>query len=60
MNAGVDFGGDRSVVVSGSLTCREHYTPKLDIDLAVWSIPATRFYAAVGAVTGVSKELEVD
>ncbi|NJL38352.1 MAG: hypothetical protein HC840_03590 [Leptolyngbyaceae cyanobacterium RM2_2_4] len=33
---------------------------KSDIGLAIWGIPAKRFYAAVGAVTGVSKEFEVN
>lgn len=53
------FGATR-VVVFGSLTRRESYTHWSDIDLAAWGIPPERYYAAVGAVTGISEEFEVD
>jgi predicted nucleotidyltransferase len=50
----------RKVVVFGSLTDRSAFTPWSDIDLAVWGIPENRFYAAVGAVTGLTADLKID
>jgi len=50
--------GARKVVVFGSLAHRSWFTHS-DVDLAAWGIPDDRFYAAVGAVTGLSKEFKV-
>jgi len=52
--------GARKVVVFGSLARRSWFTRWSDVDLAAWGIPDDRFYAAVGAVTGLSKEFKVD
>lgn len=54
-----DFGA-RRVVLFGSLASRSSFTLWSDIDLAVWGIPAERFYAAVAAVTGLSAEFKID
>lgn len=48
------------VVVFGSLTQETGFTRWSDIDLAAWSIPPDRYYAAVAAVTGLSPEFKVD
>lgn len=48
------------VVVFGSLTHQDRFTPWSDIDLAAWGIPDERYYAAVAAVTGLSTEFKVD
>lgn len=48
------------VVVFGSLVHRAWFTPWSDIDLAAWGIPATQFYRAVAAVTGISPDFEVN
>jgi predicted nucleotidyltransferase len=53
------FGATR-VVVFGSLTHREWFTPWSDIDLAAWGIPPDVFFGAVAAVTGLSDEFKVD
>lgn len=50
----------KKVVVFGSLTRRSWFNQWSDIDLAVWGIPDHRFYAAVGLVTGLSKEFKID
>lgn len=52
--------GAKKVVVFGSLAHRSSFTRWSDIDLAAWGIPDDRFYAAVGAVTGLSPEFKVD
>ncbi|MDN5348572.1 MAG: hypothetical protein PWP65_2137 [Clostridia bacterium] len=52
--------GARKVMVFGSLVHPSDFTRWSDIDLAVWGIPDSRFYAAVGAVTGLSKHFKVD
>ena len=52
--------GARRVVVFGSLTRREWFTPWSDIDLAAWGIPAQSFYRAVAKVTGLSSEFKID
>lgn len=52
--------GAKKVVVFGSLTDRSRFKRSSDIDLAVWGIPDERFYAAVGAVTGLSAYFKVD
>jgi predicted nucleotidyltransferase len=53
------FGATR-VVAFGSLAHRAWFSPRSDIDLAAWGIPANQFYRAVAAVTGVSSDFEVD
>lgn len=50
----------QKVVVFGSLTERSLFTHWSDIDLAVWGIPDKRFYAAVGAVTGLTTKFKID
>lgn len=54
-----DFGADK-VVVFGSLTERDLFTHWSDIDIAAWGIPDKRFYEAVGVVTGLTKEFNID
>jgi len=54
-----DYGA-RKVVVFGALTDRCAFTHWSDIDLAAWGIPDDRFYAAVGAITGLSPEFKID
>ena len=53
------FGATR-VVLFGSLTRHGEFTMWSDIDLAVFGIPADRFFAAVAAVTGISSVFRVD
>ena len=48
------------VVLFGSLAIHESFTLWSDIDLAVFGVPADRFYAAVAAITGLSAEFKVD
>ena len=55
-----DSYGASRVVVFGSLTDRSAFTRWSDIDLAAWGIPDKRFYAAVGAVTGLTAEFKID
>ena len=50
----------KKVLLFGSLINRSWFTPWSDIDLAAWGIPQEWFYAAVAAVTGISKEFEID
>ena len=52
--------GAQKVVVFGSLLEKGSFSPWSDIDLAVWGIPASRFYAAVGAITGLSPMIKID
>ena len=52
--------GARDVVLFGSLASHSDFTLWSDIDLAVFGIPADRFYAAVAAITGLSAEFKVD
>lgn len=52
--------GAKKVVVFGSLTESSRFTRWSDVDLATWSIPHDRFYAAVGAVTGLTTDFKVD
>ncbi|HHY96365.1 MAG TPA: nucleotidyltransferase domain-containing protein [Firmicutes bacterium] len=52
--------GAQKVVVFGSLTDPSRFGSWSDIDLAAWGIPDSRFYAAVGTVTGLSNEFKVD
>ena len=48
------------VILFGSLLNRLWFTPWSDIDLAAWGIPQGRFFAAVAAVTSISKEFKID
>ncbi|WP_231114099.1 hypothetical protein [Neomoorella thermoacetica] len=50
----------KKVVASGSLVDHSRFTYWSDVDLAAWGIPDDRFYAAGGAVTGVSEKFRVD
>jgi predicted nucleotidyltransferase len=52
--------GARDVVLFGSLASPSGFTLWSDIDLAVFEVPADRFYAAVAAITGLSAEFKVD
>jgi len=54
-----EFGATR-VVAFGSLAHHDWFNTWSDIDLAVWGIPAHRFYRAVAAATGLSSDFEVD
>jgi len=49
------FGALR-VVAFGSLVARAWFTPWSDVDLAVWGVPADRFYRAIGAVHDLGAE----
>ena len=53
------FGAGR-IRVFGSLADKERYTRWSDIDLAVWDIPAERFYDALEAVNAISQDIKVD
>ncbi len=48
------------VAVFGSLTDLSAFTLWSDIDLAVWGVPESRFYAAVGAVTDLTSDFKID
>lgn len=50
----------KKVVLFGSLVILKNFTLWSDIDLAVFGVPADRFYAAVAAITGLSAEFKVD
>ncbi len=52
--------GAREVMLFGSLARRSSFTLYSDIDLASRGIPPERFFAAVGAVTGISVEFKID
>ena len=54
-----EFGANE-VFVFGSLARRGEFTPWSDVDLAAFGIPPSRFFEAVGAVTGLSSEFKVD
>jgi len=51
--------GAKKVTLFGSLA-RSTYNPRSDIDLAVWGLPASKFYRAVAFATGFSKIWKVD
>lgn len=53
------FGASR-VVVFGSLTHEEWFTPWSDLDLAAWGIAPSQFYRAVAAVTEISPRIAID
>jgi len=48
------------VVVFGSLTNRELFHIRSDIDLAVWGLPDKLYFRALGAVLDMSPEFLVD
>jgi len=50
----------KKVVVFGSLAKHSLFTRWSDVDLATWGIPDDQFYAAVGAVTGLTTDFKVD
>lgn len=50
----------RRVVLFGSASRVDRFTPWSDIDLAVWGVPPERFYAAVAAVTRLGADIGVD
>lgn len=54
-----DFAASK-VAVFGSLTDLSAFTPWSDVDLAVWGLPESRFYAAVGAVTSLTSSFKID
>ena len=54
-----EYGATR-IVVFGSVAQRGWFSPRSDIDLAVWGIPANRFYRAVAAATGFSRDFVID
>ena len=54
-----EFGASE-IFVFGSLARHEGFTLWSDIDLAVRGIPPSRFFEAVGAVTGLSAEFKID
>lgn len=50
----------KNVVLFGSLASRSGFSLWSDIDLAVFGVPADRFYAAVAAISGLSAEFKVN
>jgi predicted nucleotidyltransferase len=52
--------GAKKVILFGSLAQRGRFTLWSDIDLAVQGIPPSRFFEAVGAVTGMSSQFKID
>jgi predicted nucleotidyltransferase len=52
--------GAKKVTLFSSLAIPGGFTLWSDIDLAVFGVPADRFYAAVAAITGLSAEFKVD
>lgn len=52
--------GARKVVVFGSLLEKDRFLPWSDIDLAVWGIPGSKLYAAIGTITGLSPFIKID
>lgn len=53
------FGASK-VVVFGSLAHRAWFTPRSDVDLAAWDIPADRFYQAVARILDLSADFRID
>jgi hypothetical protein len=52
--------GAKKVAVFGFLVQHSRFTRWSDLDSAAWWIPDNRFYAAVEAVTGLSKDFKID
>ncbi|NMB25754.1 MAG: nucleotidyltransferase domain-containing protein [Firmicutes bacterium] len=48
------------VVVFGSLTDRKAFHRYSDIDIAAWGIPTEHYYAAVGAITALVRDFDID
>ena len=54
-----DFGAER-VVLFGSLTDRDLFHDRSDIDLAAWGIPEQDYLKAVAAVTSFTTSFHID
>ena len=54
-----DFGASR-VAVFGSLAEREWFTPRSDIDIAVWGLSDAAYCDALGKTTGFSPEFQIE
>ena len=54
-----DFGATR-VAVFGSLAGREWFSPRSDIDIAVWGLPNRAYFRAVSETIGFSTEFKID
>ncbi len=54
-----DFSAQK-VILFGSLTKREFFNEKSDIDLAVIGLPSDIFYASLTAIDSFSKDYKVD
>jgi len=52
--------GAKKVLVFGSLVKHGRFTLWSDIDIAATGIPPTRFFEAVGVVTGISAEFKLE
>ena len=54
-----DFGATR-VAVFGSLAERDWFSPRSDIDIAVWGLPPRAYFRAVSETIGFSSEFKID
>ena len=54
-----EFNAKR-VVAFGSIVDRDAFAPWSDIDLAAWGIPPDQYFRAVGAVSAISPDFQVD
>lgn len=54
-----EYGAEK-VWVFGSLTQRDRFDQKSDIDLAEVGIPDDKFYSAVAAITRAVRDFEID
>ena len=54
-----EFGATR-VAVFGSLAEREWFSPRSDIDIAVWGLPSRAYFRAVSETVGFSSEFKID
>lgn len=54
-----EFGASK-VVLFGSLATKEWFSPRSDIDLAVYGVPSSMFFRACAAVAALSREREVN
>jgi len=52
--------GATKVVLFGSLTNRERFSDRSDVDIAVWGIPDDQFFLAVGLVNSLNENFKVD
>ena len=55
----VKFGVHR-VVVIGSLTHRQRYHHRSDVDLVVWDLPENNYYRAVAQLLKINPRHEID